>query len=141
MKVTDPAGEEFRVRRRWLPWRWRKRISGKPWDIDPLSGLDLVDGFGAVIASIALLIALVFLVPVVLLVLLTGVEFLLLLLVLPVALIGRLVLGKHWQVEVRQGWKLRYEVDGGDWSQSRVVIDDLANRIALGQLEPPASSE
>ena len=135
MKVSDPSGATYRVSRRGLPWRWRKRVSGKPWDIDPFSGLDVVDGFAGLIASIVLVIVMIVVLPIVVLVLLTGIEFLLLLVVLPVAVIARLIFGKHWRVEVREGWNVRYEVDGGSWSQSRAVIDDLAQRISLGQLE------
>ena len=104
--------------------------------VDPaFSGLDVVDGFAGLIASIVLVIVMIVVLPIVVLVLLTGIEFLLLLVVLPVAVIARLIFGRHWQVEVREGWKVRYEVDGGSWSQSRAVIDDLAQRISLGQLE------
>ena len=134
MRTTDPEGVSYRVRRRWLPWRWRKRVSGRPLEVDVLDGLDVVDGFAGLVLSIVAAIAFVVVVPIVVLVLLTGVEFLLLLLVLPLAVIARLF-GKHWQVQVRRGRTLLYEVDGGDWAQSRLVIADLAERIRLGQLE------
>ena len=117
MRTTDPDGVTYRVRRRWLPWRWRKRVSGRPLDVDALAGLDVVDGFAGLVLSIVAAIAFVVVVPIVVLVLLTGIEFLLLLLILPLAVIARL-LGKHWQVQVRRGRTLLHEVDGGDWART-----------------------
>ncbi|WGL51716.1 hypothetical protein P5P86_17375 [Nocardioides sp. BP30] len=134
MRATDPAGVTYRVRRRWLPWRWRRRFSARPWDPDPLAGIDLADSVtGAILGALGA-IAVAIVLPILILTLITGAEFLLLLLVLPIALGARLF-GRHWQVEVRRGWRLLYEVDGGDWNRSRRVIADLVERIRLGRLE------
>lgn len=135
VKATDPEGVTYRVQRRWLPWRWRKRVSGRPLDfISPLDGVDLVDGVAGLVMSIVAAIVFIVVVPILVLALLTGVEFLLLLLILPLAVIARLF-GQHWHVEVRRGLHVLHEVDGGDWGRSRVVIADLAEQIRLGQLQ------
>jgi len=67
---------------------------------------------------------------------LLSIEFLLLLILLPLAVAGRVLLGRHWQIEVCLGRRLLYDVDGGDWGQSRLVIADLVEQIRLGQIDP-----
>ncbi len=132
MMVDGPDGTAYRVRRRWLPWAWRRRVSPRPWDVWNFLDFDFADGIGTFVASVLGLLFLAFLAPVVLLVLLTGVEFFLLILLLPIAIVARFVLGKHWTVEVRQGRRLVYDVDGGGWAASGTVLNDLAEQIRLG---------
>ena len=81
-------------------------------------------------------IALVILVPFIVLALVAGVELLLLLLVLPIALLGRVVFGRQWTVEVRRGWRPYAERLAGDWQQSGLQIHATADEIRRGELPP-----
>jgi hypothetical protein len=65
-----------------------------------------------------------------------GLELLLLLLVLPFALLGRVLLGRHWVVEVRQGWKPWFEIEAGDWQASGLRIHAIADAVRRGELPP-----
>ena len=84
MKVKDPAGQTWRVTRRWVPWRRRAQ------NIDTsgaFGSVDLDDGliFGIILFLFA---------PVILLALLVAAEFFLLLLLLPVAVLARVAFGR-----------------------------------------------
>lgn len=129
VKVEDPSGQTWRVSRRWVPWR--RRVKG---DVESFPDV-MPDGLGddpvsAVIAAIAL----VLIAPFVVLVVVVGAEFLLLLLLLPFAVLGRVLLGRHWAVEVRRGWKPWWEVRAGDWQDSASRIHDVAAAIRRGEL-------
>jgi hypothetical protein len=124
VKVTDPDGLTWRVRRRWLPWRLRRREPEV--DPGPTGGgpEDLV--VGVVVALLALLV------PVVLVVVFAAFEALLLLVLLPFALLGRVLLGRRWTVEVRRGWTPWWEEQADDWSTAGVRIHALAEEIRRG---------
>jgi hypothetical protein len=131
MKVRTPAGQTWRIGRRWLPWR--RRLKG---------ALDSVPDFGAgplgddpvsaVIGLVLLIVALPFLVVA----LVAGLEFLLVLVLIPVAVLSRVVLGRHWTVVARRGWKSWWEEPAGDWQQSGVRIHELADAVRRGQVPP-----
>ena len=129
MKVTDPSGQVWRVSRRWVPWR--RRLKG---NLD--SGPDLGSGFDGLgddpISLILAVILLILLLPFILLLVVAGIEFLLLLLVLPFAVLGRVLLGRHWHVELRKGWKPWWETAAGDWQASGVRIHEIADAVRRG---------
>lgn len=132
MKVTDPSGQTWRVSRRWVPWRRRvKSLDDNTPDLSWASGLG-DDPVSLVIS----LVALVLLAPFVLLVLVAGAELLLLLLLLPLAILGRVLLGRHWTVEVRRGWRPWWESRVGDWQASGLRIHEIADAIRRGQAPP-----
>ena len=81
-----------------------------------------------------LVIALPILVVVVAVMLLTGIELLLLLAILPFAIGARVVFGRHWTVEVRRGFHPIYEERAGSWAASGVRITDLAREIEAGNV-------
>lgn len=131
VKVTDPRGQTWRVTRRWVPWR--RRATGVTDDSAP--DLSWAQGLGDdPVSIIVAVVALVLLAPFVVLVLLAGVELLLLLLLLPFAILGRVLLGRHWTVEVRRGWRPWWEVRAGDWQASTARIHDVATAIRRGDL-------
>lgn len=132
MKVTDPDGTTWRVSRRWVPWRRRLKgaLSNAP-DFPALGE----DPISLVIGTVLLIIAIPFLV----LALIGGLELLLLLLVYPFALVARVLLSRHWHVEVRRGFRFVHEVDGGTWQESGAKIRELADQLERGAL-PEASS-
>jgi hypothetical protein len=133
MKATDPSGATYTVRRRWWPWRWKERSIGEGsfFDVFPdFGGVD--DIAGAILALVLGLVAAIVL-PVVLALLITGIEWILLLILLPVAVAGRVIFGKHWTIEVRRGDTL-WEIDGGTWSESQANLQQIAAQIESGQV-------
>ena len=90
------------------------------------------DPVSAVIGVVALVIAL----PFIILALVAGLELLLLLLVLPFAVLGRVVLGRHWTVELRRGWRPWWEVEAGDWRASGLRIHEVAEQVRRGDTPP-----
>jgi hypothetical protein len=128
MKVQSPDGQVWRVSRRWVPWRQRIR------DVDPLSGFGTDVPVDDLVAGIVLFLVLLVLVPIMLIAAVAGVEFLLLLLVLPFAVLGRMLFGRQWRVEVRRGWRPYCEELAGDWQQSGLRIHELADDIRRGDV-------
>ena len=103
--------------------------------MDAVPDMPLLDGLGDdPISVIIAVVALVLLAPFVILVLVAGAEFLLLLLVLPFAVLGRALFGRHWTVEVRRGWRPWWEGRAGDWQASASRIHDVAAAIRRGEL-------
>lgn len=130
MKVLDPGGQTWRVTRRWMPWR--RRASVGSWGDVP-SGAGLGDDPVSMIVGIVLLVLII---PFVVLALLVALEMLLLLLVLPFAILGRVLLGRHWRVEARRGWEPVWEAEAGDWAESGRRIEAVAATIRRGELPP-----
>ncbi|MEU4418931.1 hypothetical protein [Nocardia salmonicida] len=134
MKVTDPSGQTWRVTRRWVPWRLRRR------EMDPLDGADVASDFGddliigLVLFAVVLVVALLF--PWVFVALFAMVELLLLLVLLPIAVVGRVVFGRHWHVELRRGFRPWWEVEAGDWQASKLKIHEVADDVRQGEIPP-----
>lgn len=129
MKVTDPSGQTWRVSRRWAPWRPRLRDVGGAaqdaawWAGDPADVAIWM--FFFVLSVLApLLLALAF----------APVELALLAVALPVAVLGRVVFGRKWHVEVRRGWRPWTEVLAGSWAQSGIRIVEIAGAVRRGDL-------
>jgi hypothetical protein len=129
VKVRDPAGQTWRVTRRWVPWR--RRLKGS---LDAMPDLPVGLGDDPVSAVIGI-VFLVILLPFLLLALVAGLELLLLLLVLPFAALGRIALGRHWTVEARRGFTIWWEAEAGSWQASGLRIHDVAASIERG--DPP----
>ena len=137
VKVRDPAGQTWRVTRRWVPWR--RRLRGVDADSGPL---DWGNGLGddpvsAVLAILLLILALPFL----LLALFVALEFLLLLLLIPFAALVRVAFGAHWTIEARRGFTLWWDAPAGGWRESGERIRALAHDIERGQLPPQTIGE
>lgn len=129
VKVKDTQGRTWRVTRRWVPWR--RRLKGA---VELLP--DLPSGDDPVSAAISVIMLILFL-PVILLVLLSGVELLLVLLIVPFAALARVLFGRQWTIEARRGWTPWWEARAGDWRQSGQAIRDVAAAIGKGVLPPP----
>ena len=125
MKVRDPAGGSWRVKRRWLPWR--RRFNGG-WDVP---SFDVGDD------PVSLVIGTLILVPALILFLLWGFELLLVLLLLPFAILARTRFGKHWYVEIWHQRTFVRQFDGGDFEASGALVRRLAAEIESGH--PPSS--
>jgi hypothetical protein len=124
MKVKDPTGQVWRVSRRWVPWR--RRLKG--WLSESFGWLSMGDDI------ISLVIFVVIGIPVLVIAAIAFAELLLLLLVLPFGLLGRVLLGRHWTVEARKGFTIWWEELSGNWRTSAVRIADVAAAIERGQV-------
>jgi hypothetical protein len=124
VKVRDSSGDVWRVSRRWMPWR---RRTG---DLDLGPGADLAGSGGDdPISFVIALVGLVLMVPFVIIFAFTLLEVAVLLLLLPLAVLGRVLFGRHWHVEVRAGFERVWETEAGDWATSRRVIVDVADQL------------
>ena len=127
MKVTDPQGRSWRVRRRWLPWR--RKIRDVP--DAPVGGL--FGGGDDPISAILAVIGLIFLLPAIIVLAVMLAEFLLLLLLLPLWLIVRAVVGGAWPIEVWRGRTCVGVESVKGWTPSRIRMYDIAEAIRLGR--------
>src|SRR5699024_12223320 len=59
-------------------------------------------------------------------------EMLLLLLLRPFAVLGRVLLGRHRRVEVREGWAFAWETEAGSWSERGRAIEHVAEGLRMG---------
>lgn len=124
MKVADPAGVKWRVRRRWAPWR--RRVRDFAYDIPSPSGLG-DDPISVIVGVIVLIIA----VPLIVIALVAMLELFVLLLLLPNAMLVRALLGGAWPIEVFRARTLQSTEYVKGWSASRERIHDLAEQIRL----------
>ncbi|MBB3087349.1 hypothetical protein [Nocardioides albus] len=134
MKVRTPGGTVYRVSRRWVPWQRKSRrlsLDGLELPISPPSGDDPIS---AILMILWLVIAIPIIVVVVAVMLLTGIELVLLLAVLPFAIGARVAFGRHWTVEVRRGFTPIHEERSGGWTASGVRIQELAREIESGSV-------
>ena len=99
--------------------------------IGPPSGDDPIS---AILMVLWLVIALPVIIVVVAVMLLTGIELVLLLAILPFAVGARVVFGRHWTVEVRRGFTPIHEERAGSWTASGVRIQELAREIESGSV-------
>lgn len=134
MKVRTPAGQVYRVTRRWVPWQRKSRrlsLDGFEIPIGPPSGDDPIS---AILLVIWLVLAVPIIAIVVVVMLLTGIELILLLAILPFAVGARVVFGRHWTVEVRHSFTPIHEERSGGWTASGVRIRELAREIESGNV-------
>jgi hypothetical protein len=131
VKVHDPFGQTWRITRRWVPWRRRRKAELRtPTDLAP-SGLGEVPA-GAIVFLVCLVIA----IPLLVLAAIAGVQLLLLVLLAPFALLGRAAFGRNWIVEARKGYAIWWETPAGDWQASMIKIHEIADEIRIGVLPP-----
>lgn len=90
------------------------------------------DPISMVLAMVMLILAL----PVLIVALVAGLELLVILLLLPFAVLGRMLFGQQWTIEARNGFTPVWEAPAGRWGQSRRVIRDVATAIQQGHLPP-----
>jgi len=130
VKVQTPTGETVVVRRQWLPWRQKSR------DVDP-SDLDLPgdivgdDPSGLVITLV--LLVLILLAPFVFVIFFAVAEFLLLVALLPMFVAARLGWAMTWTVMVKRDGTLQGTRKVTGWTESGVLIHDLAAAYERGE--------
>ncbi len=127
-ELTRPDGTVYEVRRRWLPWSWRRR---DPRDVvdAPLDAVGGVDDLAvAVVAVVALVIVLV-VAPVVLVVAIAGLELLLLVTLLPAFLLLRWARVLRWPIDVWTDDRLVHEEAVRGWAASHRRLQELAEQV------------
>jgi hypothetical protein len=134
VRVRDPEGRQWRVRRRWLTIR-RPKWHGKDRpDLDALDVIDLGDDPISLVIGVVLLLGgglliALFLLP---LLLFLG-ELLLVVLLALLGILGRLLLRRPWTIEARCGQAVvRTEVPG--WQAGSREIARLARDVRMGRL-------
>lgn len=128
VKVTSPDGQTWRITRRWVPWR--RRLKGS---LDAMPDFPIGLGDDPISAIVGILF-LIILLPFLLLALVAGLELLLLLLVLPFAILGRVLLGRHWTIEARRGFRPWWEEQVGDWQAAGIRIHEVADAVRRGEV-------
>lgn len=130
MQVIDPAGETWRVKRRWLPWRPRLREGS--FDL----GTNLV-GVADEGPILVFLLALV-LIPVAVVLAVFLAEIAILLLLIPLFTLVRAMWVRGWPIEVWHGKQLEGVEEIRGWADSRARLLEVAESIRLGFPVPPA---
>lgn len=138
-KVTAPDGRTWTVGRRWLPGRarvWRPRLrdigDGSWGDI----GFDDLGIFGAIVLALVALVVVAFLALILLNVVAIALELLILVVLLIAGVIGRVAFRRPWMVFAQSGSDVSQRPVVG-WRASRRAIEQLADQIASGRLQPP----
>ena len=126
MRVHDGHGARWTVRRRWLPWRRRTSVPDWGPDVDLSVGDDPIS---AIIGIVVLILML----PVLVLALLVGLEFLLLLLLVPVWVVVRAVFGVPWILVVRRDRKVVHEEAVRGWRTAADRIEEIGTTLADGR--------
>lgn len=133
MKVVDPSGESWRVKRRWLPWRWRKRNPDDFPDVTP--SLD-VDDLLIGLAILVVMLVLAIFVPIVFVLAIAVAELFLLFLLLPLFVVLRAGRVARWPIEAWHGDQLVHAEAVRGWSNSKARMYELDDDIRLGRLCP-----
>lgn len=134
--VTAPDGVRWRVGRRWLPWRFRRRkfdLADMPWTLDgPIAMAD--DAAGCLLGALLGMLTLVLFFVVILPLFLAVVEAMALVVAVLLGVAARLVLRRPWIVQAGRvghpGW-VAWKVVG--WRRSGEVVDEIARRLQAGR--------
>jgi hypothetical protein len=126
VRFRDDRDGKWRVGRRWLPWRVRTKVP----DWGGLNGISLGDDPISAVIGIVLLVLML---PVLLLVLLVGLEFLLLLLLVPLWVGVRVLFGLPWTVVVRRDGKLVHQEQVRGWRASAARIEAIGAQLREGR--------
>ncbi|MEV4417883.1 hypothetical protein [Catellatospora sp. NPDC049609] len=127
-RILGADGRQWRVRRRWLPWR-PTRWGGDADGFETTALSQYADSLGCLIALLVLAF------PVLLLLLFAALEWLLLLLLLPLWTLARVVFGVPWVVQARgrsaEGRRWRYHGEARGWQGSADLIAAVREEIRV----------
>lgn len=133
-RVYGADNREWRVARRWLPWK--PRVRGPFRDAVHASdgfdvGFGLADGPSGIVVAIGATIAFVLFVVFLLPLLLTALEIVVVLALLPVFVVARLVLRKPWIIVARTKGPPPEErtASASGWRGSTEVMEELIQDI------------
>jgi len=133
-RVTGPQGNQWIVRRKWVPRRLRWR--GKRGAGDLVDGADLVSlggdlpVVGVILAAIALLLlaiaAVMFIVPAVIFL----VELLIIVVIVGLGVMGRVLFGRPWTVEAQRTDETEaFEWKVSGWRASQDLVHSVADQL------------
>ena len=138
--IVGPDQRRWRIRRRWLPWKPRKRSEW--WDFEPgfldLANLDFLDSPLAFVALLFIAIilgaVLVFLLPF----LVTALEVLIVFVLMPLFVVARVAFRTPWIIVAdTQGPPQEERVRAvSGWRKSGQAMEELAREIQLGAPAP-----
>lgn len=123
-EVVDATGVTWKVKRRWLPWRLRRRDLSDAGDF--ATGVDADDD----VIGLTLIVIFVLL-PIVGVVIILFFELALLLLLIPFLILIRILLRRPWPIEVWKGKRLMEQESVKGWAASSERVHDLINEIRL----------
>jgi hypothetical protein len=133
VEVTTPGGQVVEVRRRWMPWRLRKRDWGNPFE-NPFGLMDGADDLASAAVALVIGIALVLFGGVIItLTLLVGEAVLLLLLLVPLFFAARMFWVLPWIVEATAGDVVLSLEKVRGWRDSEERIQDIAAAYQRGE--------
>lgn len=136
MIVEDPSGETWRIKRRWLPWRLRKRdVDIQPDGSPGIAGAD--DLVIALVVFIVMLLVLLF-APIVVVLAIFVAELMLLLLLLPLFVVLRAAFVARWPIEAWHGDNLVHAEAVRGWGSSHRRMVELADNVRLGTWPVPS---
>ena len=132
MRVEAPDGADWRVHRRWLPWRPRRRRISREDVADAVGGLTPDDVGGLLVLLVVLGLA-VLVLPVLLVGGLLALEVALVVLLLPLVTAGRAVLVGRWPVEVVRDGRVVHVESLRGWTASGHRVHELAEEVRRGR--------
>lgn len=135
MNLQDPSGAAWRVKRRWLPWRLRKR---RDVDLD-VPMLDADDLVAALVIFVVVVVVVVFF-PVILVLAVFAAELFLLFLLLPIFILLRALFVARWPIEAWRGDVLAHSEAVRGWGDSHRRMLELADGIRRGDLPGSGAS-
>lgn len=136
MIVEDPSGTSWRVKRRWLPWRLRRR---RDVDLD-VPVLDADDLVAALVIFVVVVVVVVFF-PVILVLAVFVAELFLLLLLLPIFVLLRALFVARWPLEAWSGDVLVHAEAVRGWGDSVRRMHEIGDEIRRGNLQAPGESQ
>lgn len=137
MDLTAPDGSQWRVERRWLPWRLRRRDPDVAADA-AMDATSAADGVLLALGVFLLLLVVTVALPWVLVGAVLAVELVLLLALLPVAVVLRAVRVSDWPLDVRREGRLVHAERVRGWRASAERRRQLREAVARGDALGPA---
>lgn len=132
MLIAALDGRAIEVRRRWFPWRLRKRKFAN--EGNPLSFVDLAEGPGSLLAAVLLGLVFFLFGGIILTIAVLASEALLLIaLLIPLLAVARMFWILPWVVEATNGDTVLGTMPVRGWRDSEAQIHDIAEAYQRGE--------
>jgi len=136
VELTSPDGSQWRVTRRWLPWRLRRRDPQVAGDV-ALDATSAADGILLAAGLFLLVLVVTVALPWVLVGAVVAIELTLLLVLLPLAMLLRVLKVSGWPIEVRREGRVVHAESVHGWAASAVRMRALSDAIERGESPGP----
>ena len=125
----------WRVSRRWVPWRRRRSLPA--WEDRQEVVIDRDAGVGEspvliALNALSLVVGILLALPALVAVLAFAAEAVLVIALVPFAALARVVMGRHWTVEVTTDLTPVWETEVGRWGQTRQALSAIASGLEQG---------